>query len=68
MILKLRTKKGTWKIIDGIKQIDYHHLENSKEIKINIFYNDKNATVEEIVADYRMVYILNNEGKTIERV
>lgn len=69
MILKLKTKLGTWRLIDCIRQIDYRHLENRKGIKIKYvaLYDDKNIKIEEIETEDD-VYILNSEGKTIEKV
>jgi len=62
MILKLMSEKGTWRVIDNIEEIDYHYSEDSKIVKINIFFYNKKSIIGEIESKNK-VYILNNEGK-----
>lgn len=88
MILKMRTQgpeKGIgWKMIDGIKQINYKYMDEPKELTPNAIYintypdlPDKRVT--EITISYKdgnvekiytddAVYIMNDDGKTCDTI
>ena len=74
----------SWKLIDKIKQIDYKHIDEPKKFGdndeyINNFPNLKDKRIVQIIMQFEnglgrviftddMVYVLNNEGKTCDRV
>ena len=72
MIVKFMMYKATgkineikWKIIDNVRQI--HYRTNEDKIIIDIFFNDKSREEETIETD-NDVYILNDDGKTIDKI
>lgn len=63
MTLKIRTEEG-WRFIDDIK--DFTVAENGENIEMQVKLRD--ATVQQITARAKENYLLNDEGKTIERL
>ena len=75
MILKLGNMNGKWELIDGFDRINYEPLPEGKPLfddgevveKFNIcLYKDGKLTCE--IKAARPIYILDNNGTTVERI
>ena len=69
MILKYWTDSEFWKVIDKIKNISFQPASDTTEIR-TIFYEKENEPnmFEMTLSPKNDAYILNDGGKTIERI
>ena len=72
MILKIATGTG-WRFLDKVDRIEtvYIHEPNKPQIlaKVNAFiHNRTDLEIVECSQNPNEVYLLNDEGKTIERI
>lgn len=70
MLIKFQTSYG-WRYIDDVYDVQQTIKKIDGKLKttqLHLFKQKNKIKDKEIVVDFFDVYILNNEGKTIERI
>lgn len=67
MILKYVNDEGCWVFRDNLQKIETkRHLEENEGVKTDVVF--RNRTGDEVIITSSEIYILNDNGKTIERL